>query len=365
MKRFLLAVACLSVAAGASAEPQFLSKQYTRCTTCHYSPTGGGLLTAYGRSLSNQELSTFSAATASREHEALFGILGKRLGALQVGATFRPAHLDVTFPGGSVKRNFIMNGDVMVGYRKNGWTAYGEFGRQGRAAGPDWNTYEHWVSYQSQKGFGIRAGRFLAPYGVNLADHTTFTRRSLGFDVNDQVYGVELSKSSDKNLFQISAGPGRADSLLDGNGTARVTVTGRAQFDLGSSKSVVFSALHKGSADHAVKETAGGVSFGFAPTRRWSIWTEAQARSVERAGGVTYLLANETSFEAYKGLWLKFTPQLRTNPGDASAGVLRTGVALDWFVRSHWNVGLLYYRDKDRLSESVSKTWLAQLQIYL
>ena len=31
--------------ASASAEPMFLSKQYPRCTACHYSPSGGGLLT--------------------------------------------------------------------------------------------------------------------------------------------------------------------------------------------------------------------------------------------------------------------------------------------------------------------------------
>ena len=44
-----LAVAALSATA-ASAEPKFLSKHYPRCTSCHYSPTGGGLLTGkYGR----------------------------------------------------------------------------------------------------------------------------------------------------------------------------------------------------------------------------------------------------------------------------------------------------------------------------
>jgi hypothetical protein len=52
-------------AADAGAEPRFLSKQYTRCTTCHVSPTGGGLLSAYGRSLSHRELSTTGAPMPS------------------------------------------------------------------------------------------------------------------------------------------------------------------------------------------------------------------------------------------------------------------------------------------------------------
>ena len=72
-------------AAPASAEPMFLSKQYPRCTACHYSPSGGGLLTSYGRSLSREEISTFgrrgaagaSSTEASRSEESfLFGALG-------------------------------------------------------------------------------------------------------------------------------------------------------------------------------------------------------------------------------------------------------------------------------------------------
>ena len=47
------AVALLTVAGRADAEPMFLSKQYTRCTACHYSQTGGGLLTPYGRLLAD------------------------------------------------------------------------------------------------------------------------------------------------------------------------------------------------------------------------------------------------------------------------------------------------------------------------
>ena len=62
---WVVAVAMAAVlwsARPSEAEPRFLSKQYTRCTTCHISPTGGGLLSAYGRSLSHRELSTTGAA---------------------------------------------------------------------------------------------------------------------------------------------------------------------------------------------------------------------------------------------------------------------------------------------------------------
>ena len=50
-----------------------------------------------------------------------------------------------------------------------------------------------WIGYESEKGLGIRAGRFMPAYGINFADHTSFTRADLGLDKYDQVYGVELS----------------------------------------------------------------------------------------------------------------------------------------------------------------------------
>ena len=66
----------------------FLAKQYTRCTACHYSPTGGGLLTPYGRLLSHRELSTTGGtadAPAAGAEDAphgeqafLYGALGRR-----------------------------------------------------------------------------------------------------------------------------------------------------------------------------------------------------------------------------------------------------------------------------------------------
>ena len=198
-RRLLLFVLlAATLAPPAEAEPMFLSKQYTRCATCHFSPTGGGLLTAYGRSLSNVELSTFKSKGFA---------LGDSLGALQLGVTLRPARLEVDFTGGSLSRNFMMNADVTAAYRKDRWTLYAEIGRQGRTAKAEIDSFEHWIAFQSTKGLGIRAGRFLPAYGVRLADHTTYTRRSLGFDMHDQIYGVELSRSSENCLLYTSPSP--------------------------------------------------------------------------------------------------------------------------------------------------------------
>jgi hypothetical protein len=370
----LLALTGLVLAASAAAvraEPAFLSRQYTRCTTCHFSATGGGLLTPYGRSLSRQELSTFGRSPTgsqpgNREHEFLWGALGNRLGALSVGIDVRPAHLDVNFVGGDLKRDFFMTADLLAAYRRNGWTLYGEFGREPRSTGTRLASYEYWVAHQSEKGLGFKAGRFLPAYGINFADHTAFTRASLGLDSYDQVLGLELSHTSERHLAQLSVSPGRADSISNDDGRRAFTSAGRFQWDFGPRTALVASGLYRGSSRFAGRGGSAGLALGLAPAARLSIWTEADALFEHGRGGApAYAIVNETGFEVYRGVWLKFSPQLRTEFGDTSAGSLRMAFELNLLPRTHWNVDTSFYRDRNRQSDAVTKTFLIQLHMYL
>ena len=346
---FLLATTVL--ASTAWAEPTFLAKQYTRCTACHYSPTGGGLLTPYGRLLSHRELSTAGGAATAPEAGAeddphgeqafLYGALGDALGPVHLGLEMRPSHLRVGFPGGHQDMNLQMNLDLVGAVQKNGWTAYGTAGREppnppcGTAARCPiraFISYEHWISYQTDEGFRIRAGRFLPAYGVRFADHTTYTREDLDLDRNDQVYGFEVS-----GTIGPFVGPGDGQPRQGRGHPARpqssrvvhrrpLAVRSRAARDhrrLGLLSSFDGCRIRESG--------AVGAAFGFAPTSRVSIWTEVDANlQTKAAGGRSWVVVNETSVEVYRGIWLKFSPQLRTSggaPGDqvcAASGLQRT-----------------------------------------
>jgi len=84
-----------------------------------------------------------------------------------------------------------------------------------------------------------------------------------------------------------------------------------------------------------------------------------------RSGAPLYTLVNETGFEVYRGVWLKVSPQLQTDYGDTSGGVMRWGFELNWLPRTHWNIDISYYRDRGRISDVVTKTTLLQLHLYL
>jgi hypothetical protein len=374
------AVALALVAGGlaaprAGAEPIFLSRQYTRCTTCHYSPTGGGLLTPYGRSLTREELSTWGKshdapaagqANPRGEEAFLFGTLGGALGPVGVGIDLRPGHLDVRFPGGSDARDMMMNADISAAYQAKGWTVYGELGRQPRSAGTQVDSWEHWVGYQSSGGLGIRAGRFLPAYGVRFADHTAYNRRALGLDTSDQIYGVELSYTGQRYLAEVAAGPGRADSIVHNDGRQAFTATGRFQWDLSPRTVLVASGLYHDASDVDPRAGSGGLALGFSPLRRLSVWTEGDVQFQQGSTGApAYTVVNETGFEVFRGVWLKFSPQIQTAFGDTSGGLVRLAFELNLLPRTHWNVDVSYYRDRGRGNGIVAKTALLQLHLYL
>ena len=393
----LLVAGLLAIAvSNASAEPMFLAKQYTRCTACHYSPTGGGLLTPYGRLLSHRELSTTGGTSTAPaagaeddphgEQAFLYGALGDALGPVHLGLEIRPSHLRLGFPGQPnasggfstvhVDMNLLMNLDLIGAVQKNGWTAYAMAGREpansairdGRVD-PDatFVSYEHWVGYQSDDGFGIRGGRFLPAYGIRFADHTAFTRRDLDFDRNDQIYGVEISDTMGPSLLQVTVSAGKAEAILHDAAHRGASVAGRWQIDLTPRTALIGSAIYRHATDLDPKSGAVGGAFGFAPTPRLTIWTQVDANlQTEDRGGHSWAAVNETSFEAYRGLWLKFSPQLRTSGGVPGFTELRRLLfEADLLPRTHWNVGVSYYHDHNHTTERDTSTLLTQLHLYL
>ena len=384
MKTFLFLLASTVLASTAWAEPMFLAKQYPRCSACHYSPTGGGLLTPYGRLLSHRELSTTGGtaeAPAAGAEDAphgeqafLYGAFGRALGPVHLGIEMRPSHLRIGFPGGHEDMNLQMNLDLIGAVRKNGWTAYGMVGREppnsavrnGRTqTNPEFISYEHWIAYQTDKGLQVRAGRFLPAYGVRFADHTAYTRTLLDLDRNDQVYGIEVSDTIGSSLVQVMASPGKAEAILHDPSHRGFSTAARWQFDVAPRATIVGSAFYRHSTDVDPQSGAVGGAFGFAPTSHVTIWTEADANlQTEVAGGRSWVVVNETSVEVYRGIWLKFSPQLRTSGGaPGSSDLRRLAFEADLLPRTHWNVDVSYYHD--HAFETTTSALLAQLHLYM
>ena len=358
-------------AAPLAAEPIFLSRQYTHCTNCHYSPTGGGLLTPYGRSLSREELSTFGESPGTDPAGPRAGVPLRRARQGPDGPGERRDRAAALAPHLRLRRLQLdprspheRGPDGRVPHRRLDLLRAVRPPAARRApASPRSSTGSR---YQSDRGLGVRVGRFLPAYGVRLADHTTFTRAPLGFDNYDQIYGgrAELQERPPAGAGVRGPGAGRRRS-----GRRR---SGRVH-------------RHRAlPARPAPAHRAGRVGPGARLDRRRSLGRRDRPRPRLRAlrrltlwtgGGRPVPQGEFEEPRLHRARPRRVRGRARAVARALAAarhrlrghlgGNLRLGVGLNWLPRTHWNVVMTYYNDKDRQSDHHSKTLLLQLHLYL
>ena len=92
-----------------------------------------------------------------------------------------------------------------------------------------------------------------------------------------------------------------------------------------------------------------GSPSGFSPIRRLSIWTEGGRAVPAGHSRARRLRAHERDgVEVYRGVWLSSRPSSARAPATPSGGSIRTAFELNLLPRTHWNIGLSYYRRPGR-----------------
>lgn len=200
----IAALALWAAPRAASAYPQWqFSSGAERCNQCHFAPAGGGLITGYGRDAAGEELSTWEG-----DGGFLHGAVDLP-SWLALGGDLRGMVLshDAGDPRGAKLRAFPMQADVharvALGSSLSVAATAGYLGQvrdadelqhpnvYQPASGYRFISREHYVMWRpAALGPYVRAGRFFAPFGLRLAEHTVYTRRDVGLGMLQETYGV-------------------------------------------------------------------------------------------------------------------------------------------------------------------------------
>ncbi len=195
---FLTLLALTLAPAAARAYPQFqFGTDATRCTLCHLAPAGGGLLNGYGRDE--------SADTISRGGDGRFLHGWWKLPSwLKLGGDVRSAMLlnDAGNHDGDGPEFawFPMQLDLYSRFEFTKKLSFNMIvGARGsvRPREPSLLSYavsrEHYLTWRPQsRGYYLRAGRFFAPFGLRLPDHTMYVRRYTGFHTLEETYNLSV-----------------------------------------------------------------------------------------------------------------------------------------------------------------------------
>lgn len=183
--KILFAFVLLSICHELMAFPDTIRHGYTSCTTCHISPSGGGLMTDYGRSLSKELI---SSTGYKNEEQPLHGALSffrkpKLLERLVVGGDARYLHRKVDSKTSETEEKFWMQAQLRAGLLFEKIKLIGSLGNIENPRVTDkveWVSPEAYAIITPEQKFSLRAGRFSPMYGLRLPDHNLWVKTEAG-----------------------------------------------------------------------------------------------------------------------------------------------------------------------------------------
>lgn len=266
----LLAFALLLMSTRAHAYPYFqLTTGSAQCSQCHVGPAGGGLLTEWGQEEFGDTIAN------GGDGRFLHGAITTPAW-LQLGGNVRLAALanDVGSSEGTELAVFPMQLDLTTRLASGAWSGVGTLGARGRvrSGSPDSSdnpgsevestsvasyliSREHYVMWRpSSQGLYVRAGRFAAPYGLRIADHTAYVRRYLGFNLLEETYNVGGGWSGDDS--ELHATLFVYDPL---QGAARKDFGAAVMFEKQATESLIVGASSRVGISDQVTRVQGGL----------------------------------------------------------------------------------------------------------
>ncbi len=222
MRKLLLLMLLLGGLAPLSAEayPWMIRHGYTSCATCHVDPSGGGMLTAYGRAQSEVLVAVpngkrVEAGEASPSTGFFFGALDLPEW-FNLAFSFRGGALVTQAGGTTAVRPVQMASDLRAQVSHGPLQAVGTLGFAMRRALPASLTSretnnlvarEYWAGYSfAEKSLLVRAGRMNLPFGLRNPEHSSWVRQATRTDTNDnQQHGVALAYTGERLRGELMA----------------------------------------------------------------------------------------------------------------------------------------------------------------
>ena len=346
--------------------PEMVRHGYVNCTSCHTSPTGGGVLTRYGRELSREILSTWGTQNEN-ESKFAYGLISPPEW-LDLMGLYRSVYAYQKTPNRSQSKYIFMQNDLEAAVQVKNWYFVATAGYANKVN--DTSIADHFISRRNFIGYrpteetSIRAGRFYPAFGINTADHIIPTKRALGWDEGQETYNVEAAWIGEKWNLYATGVFGRPDqpSLHHETGLAL-----SPSVSIADTYKVGLSYFY-GDAQTTTRHVGGAWGiFGF--TRRFFLLSEwdfqSQSNKVGSASAKTGIVNYQRlDYEFIQGLHLFLTQDLSHLDLEDSQTLSHSyGAGLQFFPRPHFEWDLSWQKLR-RISVSNAYTDFAWLMFH-
>lgn len=297
MLKFIIAFIMLLATDGLRAWPENARVGYTACNSCHVSPSGGGVLSEYGKGLST-ELVTFSKENQGFSDWGMFETSKHVL----FGGNVRNVYLRQQAGEFYRDRAFLMQADLELALVFGQFTFAGTAGYYGVDYGesddpsPQLEYRRYYGKVQVNDNTIIRAGKFFPNFGLMIDDHTESIRTAARYGQGKETHNFEAGFYNE--LFGLIL-----SMAYDENETPTDIV--KTEFYLGKRHNASVSLqMHDAHGDDLAFALASGV------TEKWYVMSEVLLKNLMDMEDFYYF---RTGYEAYKGVlpYFKYTEDTR------------------------------------------------------
>lgn len=315
--------------------PEMVRHGYVNCTTCHVGPNGGGTLTNYGRSLSEEILSTWHK---EGEGQFAYGVV-KPPEWLLLHGDFRELQFFSDSPQSRDARFIAMQNDLEAAVQVKGFTADATLGYnlQSGTVLDHIISRRHYLMYQINDKYAVRVGRFMRAYGINTPDHDITIKQGLLMDQSMETYNAEVSYIGEKYDAFATAVFGRVDAKT---GQSESGVALRSSLGLSDSYKLGVSYAYGATEKYRRHFFGPYAILGFTPHCYALLEIDLQnmkqaSSAVATTGALTYA---RLAYEFYQGIHVYATHQYQQTKFGDGAGVNTYGGGFLFYPRPHFEL---------------------------
>lgn len=182
----------------ARAFPETARHGYVSCATCHYSPSGRGLLTSFGKTISRELYSSFKRDELTENQPAWW----------QIGGQVRLMQFIHDSPSLQKARFFPMQAELEGAIDKETWAFVGSIGawRPIEASSQRYRPYSRnvYLLLRPSESWILRIGHFRISHGLGLPDHPILVSEGLGWTHSHETNNLEVNYLQDDKVIQLS-----------------------------------------------------------------------------------------------------------------------------------------------------------------
>ncbi len=338
-----------SISTSAFSFPDTIRHGYVNCTSCHISPSGGGLINSYGRSLSRELLSTWGKD--EEEKNTFFdlaklpsGIMDKFL----IGGDARYISRRQNTQVYQVDEGFLMQAQLRLGLEYSKFkfiTALGKIYNPRTSQKVRWVSPEYYTIYSPQESLHFRAGRFEPVFALRLPDHNLWVKSELGFLPWNERDTIETIYEGETQFLSV-AGFQSTSTISSVMQTTGYTVN----FDqiIYDTTRVGLSAMNL-EGQGLRQKTLGGHGIISWTEKLFSMFDYSRVWSLDAKKDVAFF---RTGYEIYKGINPFVQYQAKIDRYKSANNQKRYGVGLSWLPRPHIEIVLQAEKTKSQRGDS-------------